>query len=186
MAATQISSIRYHLKKVGYSASNQEIEQYLHTYPDLSPDEIAKKMTQSLSTENTTGQLTKVETSKIVTKEVAKLQLQEDESTNLIIRLVESYQDKTLSYLDLLNTLESDLATYLTARNIQIKQKVNESTYRILDLFNASNNDLNRSIDETNSEIEKIVSDATNQTESFKIKVEERKNFFRSKLIVLG
>ena len=185
MATTQVSSIRYHLKKMSYSASNQEIEQYIHSYPDLSPDEIAKKMTSSL-TENTTSQLTKVETAKLITKEVAKLELKEDESTNLIVKLVESYQDKTLSYLDLLTTLEVDLATYLSARNSQIKQKVNESTYRILDLFNESNNDLNKSIDENNSEIENIVSDAANETESFKAKIEEQKNFFRSKLVVLG
>lgn len=185
MATTQISSIRYHLKKQNYNASNQEIEQYIHTYPDLSPDEIAKKMTQSL-TENNSGQLTKVETAKLVTKEVAKLELKEDESTNLIVKLVESYQDKSLSYLDLLSTLEADLASYLTARNAQIKKKVNESTYRILDLFNESNNDLNKSINEKNSEIENIVSDVATQTESFKAKIEERKTFFRSKLIVLG
>ena len=186
MATTQISSIRYHLKKMSYSASNQEIEQFIHLNPGLNPDEIAKKMTQSLTTENNSGQLTKVETAKLVTKEVAKLDLKEDESTNLIVRLVETYQDKSLTYLDLLTTLEADLATYLSARNAQIKQKVNESTYRIIGLFNESNNDLNKSIDENNSEIENIVSDATAETESFKAKIEERKTFFRSKLVVLG
>lgn len=186
MASTQISSIRYHLKKVGFSASNQEIEQFIHLNPDLNPDEIAKKMTCGLSTENNSGQLTKVETAKLVTKEVAKLDLKEDESTNLIVKLVETYQDKSLTYLDLLSTLEADLATYLSARNAQIKHKVSESTYRILGLFNDSNNDLNKTIEENNSEIENIVSDVATQTENFKIKVEERKNFFRSKLIVLG
>jgi hypothetical protein len=174
---------------MGISASNQEIESFIHQFPDLNNQEIAKKIGGSIVTETESGieligqtELTINQKRDMVINQVQSLNFKEDEKLNLIELLVTSYQDKTVTYLDMLQSLELDLKHYLDLRNSKIKEQINQSTFKILDLFTSSNQELNESIDHNNFELEKFVSQNQQELTEFKSKIEEKKSFFRSKL----
>lgn len=186
------SSVRYHLKKLGTNFTNQQIQDFIDSNPDLpTPQLIAQKMTNTISTIDNAQKMElstidNAQKMELITQKVSKLEFKPDETRNIIQLLVETYQDRAISYLDMLNQLEIDLAEYLKARNLKIKEKINESNYRISNIFTSANEDLNDTVNDNNSSLNELFKSVQKETDDFKVAVAEKNNFFRTQLDLLG
>jgi len=170
---SDIEKIRYQLKKLNKSATNDEIRLAIDNYDgDFDPEKIALSMVSGLATIPTYNAISRDLKSEI---KAMGIEISQTEIKEMVKDFRDFYND-TSEYLE---QIKGFLSQYLQARNEKIQQFFQHESRELSSLISDKNDDFNRIIESGNSEINSLLKNSKIMPVNYSESLGELKNFLQ-------
>ena len=170
---SDIEKIRYQLKKINRTATNDEIRIAIDNFEgEFDPEKIALSMVSGLATIPNSNAISRDLKSEI---KAMGIEISASEIKSMVSDFKEFYQDTS----DYLQQIKGFLAQYLQARNEKIHQFFQHESRELSSLISDKNDDFNRIIESGNSEINSLISKSKIKPMDYAQSLGDLKNFLR-------